>query len=208
MKNACSEKQGEDSMWIGKEIDVNSFEAIDSIDTQIDALLDKNERIEMYAKYLPEKPTSNNTLSKVCRQIIENRLIGTQRLHIWLKNQNKTNSQIVIRELFHIFAWRLIKHHSTGDIYNFIRITNKLIQHAEKLQFTELSKYMTAWRDKILQKNLKEIIRIRKEFIQKSKNQKKPVPTSTEISTNIPTDKPDKNQIIDEIVNLLLQLRE
>jgi len=189
----------------GNKIDIE-FGAIEDMDTQIDTLLDKNERIELYSQYLPSKPVQNNTLSRICQQIIDNRLIGTKRFHEWLKNQNKTNSQIVIRELFHIFAWRLIKHHSTGDIYNFIRITNKLISHAIALQFSELVKYMTSWRDKILKENLRKIIQIRKEFIQKSKNQKKEVPT--EISTNIPTDKPDKNEIIEQIIELLRRLKK
>jgi len=174
-------------------------------------IMDKEERIELYQKYLPNKPTENNGLSKVCKDIIENRLIGTKRLHIWLKNKNPVNAQIIIRELFHIFSWRLIKHHSTSDIYNFIRLSRKLIDHAERLQFTELAKYIQKWRDKILQKNLREIIRIRREFIQKSKNQKSEIPDISEI-TDTPIDGPekekDKNEIIDQIVNLLLKLKE
>ena len=185
--------------------------SFDAIDTPIDTLLDKNERIELYSQYLPPKPVENNTLSKVCRQIIDNKLIGTKRFHEWLKNQNKTNSQIIIRELFHIFSWRLIKRHSTGDIYNFIRISNKLISHAIALQFSELSKYIKSWRDKILKENLKKIIQIRREYIKKSKdNQKSDTITDIPEITDI-TEKPDttdKNEIIDQIVNLLLKLKE
>ena len=192
-------------MWIGRKIDVDNFEAID---TATDTLLDKNERIELYQKYLPEKPATNNGLSKVCKDIIENRLIGTKRLHMWLKNKNPVNAQQILKNLFCIFAWRLIKRHSTGDIYNFIRISNKLISHAIALQFSELSKYIKSWRDKILKENLKKIIQIRREYIKKSK---KEVPTFPEVSTNTSTDitdKPDKNEIIDQIVNLLLKLKE
>ena len=195
-----------------EELNIGDFEAIDTEISEIDTeIMDKDTRIELYEKYLPPRPTSGNTLSRVCSQIIQNKLIGTEKFHKWLKQQNKTNSQLVIRELFRIFAWRLIKNHKTRDIYHFIRISNKLIQQAEKLQFTELSKYIKSWQQKILKENLKKIIQIRREFIQKSKDQKKSVPTFTEVSTNIPTDttdKPDKNEIIDQIVNLLLQLKE
>jgi len=187
-----------------KKIDIG-FEAMDNMDTPIDTPMDKNERIELYAKYLPEKPTENNGLSRVCKDIIENKLIGTKRLHIWLKNKNPVNAQIIIRELFHIFSWRLIKHHRTKDIYHYIRITNKLISEAISLGFSELVKYMKSWQQKILKDNLKEIIRIRHEFIQKSKNQKSEI-------MDTPIDGPekpkDKNQIIDQIINLLSQLKE
>ncbi|MHA1675772.1 MAG: hypothetical protein ACTSU6_01205 [Candidatus Njordarchaeales archaeon] len=195
-------------MWIGRKIDVDNFEAID---TATDTLLDKNERIELYQKYLPEKPATNNGLSKVCKDIIENRLIGTKRLHMWLKNKNPVNAQQILKNLFCIFAWRLIKRHSTGDIYNFIRISNKLISHAIALQFSELSKYIKSWRDKILKENLKKIIQIRREYIKKSKdNQKSDTITDIPEITDI-TEKPDttdKNEIIDQIVNLLLKLKE
>jgi len=185
-------------------IDID-FGAIEGMDTQIDALLDKNERIELYAKYLPNKPAENNGLSRVCKDIIENRLIGTKRLHMWLKNKNPVNAQIIIRELFHIFSWRLIKHHRTKDIYHYIRITNKLISEAISLGFSELVKYMKSWQQKILKDNLKEIIRIRHEFIQKSKNQKSEI-MDTPIDT--PEKQKDKNQIIDQIINLLSQLKD
>ena len=182
-----------------KEIDMGSFEVSDP------EIMDKEERIELYQKYLPNKPAENNGLSRVCKDIIENKLIGTKRLHMWLKNKNPVNAQIIIRELFHIFSWRLIKHHRTKDIYHYIRITNKLISEAISLGFSELVKYMKSWQQKILKDNLKEIIRIRHEFIQKSKNQKSEI-MDTPIDT--PEKQKDKNQIIDQIINLLSQLKD
>ena len=189
---------------MGKRKEIGNFGVSDP------EIMNKEERIELYGKYLPPIPTKNNTLARVCTQIIDNRLVGTEKFHNWLKRQNKTNSQIVLRELFHIFSWSLIKNHSTSDIYNFIRLSRKLMDHAKRLQFTELAKYIQKWRDKILQKNLREIIRIRREFIQKSKNQKSEI-TDTPITDTpiMDTEKQkDKNQIIDQIVNLLLQLKD
>jgi len=187
---------------MGKRKEIGNFEVSDPVISNSDPeIMNKEERIELYERYLPHRPTQGNTLSRVCSQIIQNKLIGTEKFHNWLKRQNRTNSQIVIRELFHIFSWRLIKNHRAKDIYHFIRISNKLIEHATKLNFTELSKYIEKWRDKILKDNLREIIRIRRQFIEKSKNQKSEITDTSE--------KPkDKNQIINQIINLLSQLKD